>query len=57
MKYFSPIYKINYETFETEIDKDGKPVLDEDFTQTVADFRQWCMGQEKTLQDLFIKEK
>lgn len=57
VKYFSPIYKINYETFETEIDKDGKPVLDEDFTQTVADFRQWCMGQEKTLQDLFIKEK
>lgn len=57
VKYFSPIYKINYSTFETEIDKDGNPILDEDFTQTIADFRQWCLGQEKSLQDLFIKEK
>ena len=57
VKFFSPIYKINYETFETEIDQDGNPVLDEDFTQTIADFRNWCVGQEKTLQDLFIKVK
>lgn len=57
VKYFDPIYKINYDTFETVIDKDGKPVLDEDFTQTIIDFRQWCVSQEKTLQDLFIKDK
>lgn len=57
VKFFAPIYKINYETFETEIDKDGNPVLDEDFTQTIQDFRQWCVTQEKSLQDLFIKEK
>lgn len=57
VKYFAPIYKINYETFETVIDIDGKPMLDEDFTQTIVDFRQWCLSQEKTLQDLFIKEK
>ena len=57
VKYFDPTYKINYKTFETEIDIDGNPVLDEDFTQTIIDFRQWCLGQEKTLQDLFIKEK
>lgn len=57
VKFFESKYKINYETFETEIDKDGNPILDEDFTQTVADFHQWCMSQEKTLQDLFIKEK
>ena len=57
VKYFSPIYKINYETFETEIDKEGNPVINEDFTSTVADFKQWCLRQEKTLQDLFIKEK
>lgn len=57
VKYFDQIYKINYETFETEIDKEGRPVLDEEFTQTISDFRQWCLGQEKTLQDLFIKEK
>lgn len=57
VKYFAPTYKINYETFETEIDQEGKPVLDEDLTQTVSDFRQWCISQEKTLKDLFIKEK
>lgn len=57
VKYFAPTYRINHETFETEIDEDGKPVLDEDFTQTITDFRQWCLGQERTLQDLFIKEK
>lgn len=57
VKFFETKYKINYETFETEIDKDGNPILDEDFTQTVVDFRQWCISQEKTLQDLFIKKK
>lgn len=57
VKYFSPSFKINYDTFETEIDSEGNPVLDEDFTQTIKDFRQWCLQQEKSLQDLFIKEK
>ena len=57
VKFFSPIYKINYTTFETEIDKDGSPILDEDFTQTVIDFREWCLGQERSLIDLFIKQK
>lgn len=57
VKFFSPIYKINYKTFETEIDQEGKPLLDEDFTQTILDFRHWCKSQERSLQDLFIKEK
>lgn len=57
VKYFSPTYKINFDTFETEIDKDGRPMLDEDFTQTILDFHKWCMSQEKTLQELFIKDR
>lgn len=57
VKFFSPVYKINYDNFEVEIDKDGRVMLDEDFTQTVADFKQWCLGQEKQLQDIFIKSK
>ena len=57
MKYFAPQYKIDYNTFETVIDKNGNPIIDEDFTQTVQDFRQWCISQEQTLQDLFIKAK
>lgn len=57
VKYFEKVYKIDYKTFEIEINKDGSAKLDEDFTETVDDFREWCKSQEKTLQDLFIKEK
>jgi len=58
IKSFPPIYKINYENFEREIDKKtGHYLLDEDFTQTIADFKQWCLSQEKQLQDIFIKDK
>lgn len=57
VKFFSPIYKINYETFETVIDEEGRVVLDEEFTETIRHFKEWCKGQEKTLQDLFIKKK
>ena len=57
VKFFETQYKINYETFETEIDEEGNPVVDEDFTQTIKDFRTWCKSQEQTLQDLFIQEK
>ena len=54
VKYFNPIYKINTKTFEIEIDSQGESLLDEEFTETVDEFREWCLGQEKALQDLFI---
>jgi len=57
VKYFNPIYKINEKTFEIEQDEEGNPLLDEEFTENITEFRKWCLGQEKTLQDLFIKEK
>lgn len=57
VKYFDKIYKVNYETFETEINEDGSAMVDEDFTSTVMEFKEWCKGQEKMVQDLFIKEK
>ena len=57
VKFFSPNYKINYENFEIEIDKDGRVLLDEEFTSTIADFKKWCLKQEKSLQDIFIKDK
>lgn len=56
IKYFSPLYKIDYTTFQTVIDESGQVVLDEDFTQTIAEFKEWCKGQEKILQDLFINK-
>lgn len=57
VKFFSPNYKINYENFEIEIDKEGRALLDEEFTSTIADFKKWCLKQEKSLQDIFIKDK
>lgn len=57
VKFFSPMYKINYETFETVIDSEGQVELDEEFTETIQQFKEWCKGQEKALQDLFIKKK
>ena len=40
-----------------EQDEEGKPILDEEFNITIEEFKEWCLGQEKKLQDLFIKEK
>jgi len=57
VKFFSPIYKINYDNFETEIDSDGRAILDEEFTETIVDFKKWCLSQEEQLQDIFIKAK
>lgn len=57
VKYFNPIYKINETTFEIEQDDEGNPLIDEEFTRNIAEFKEWCLGQEKTLQDLFIKDK
>lgn len=57
VKVFEPLYKINYSDFEIEIDNDGQPLLDEDFSSTIKEFRNWCYGQEDELIDLFVKEK
>ncbi|MDR2458415.1 MAG: N-6 DNA methylase [Clostridiales Family XIII bacterium] len=57
VKYFNPIYRINEKNFEIEQDREGNPLLDEEFTDTIYDFKKWCLSQEKKLQDLFIKEK
>ncbi len=54
--FFNPVYRMDETTFEVMTNADGHPILDEDFTQTIADFRQWAIGQEETLQRLFLKE-
>lgn len=54
VKHFSPIYKIDNEKFEVKTDDGGKPLLDEEFTQTADEFKEWCSGQEKTLQNIFL---
>ena len=57
IKYYNPIYKINEETFEIEQNGEGESLLDEEFTSTIKEFKEWCLCQEKILQDLFIKKK
>lgn len=57
VKRFEAIYKRNSETFDIEIDEEGTPLLSEDFTGTIQKFRTWCLSQEETLKDLFIKIK
>ena len=53
---FNPVYKIDYTTFETEKDKEGRMVLDEEFSQIINEFREWCLGQEEEINHLFLKE-
>lgn len=57
VKQFVPTYKIDYETFEIQIDENGNAMLDEDFNQTIAEFKAWCVSQEQALQDMFVKVK
>jgi type I restriction enzyme M protein len=54
--FFNSVYRMDETTFEVMTDAEGHPILDEDFTQTIVDFRQWALGQEETLQRLFLKE-
>ena len=54
VKCFETKYKLNLVTFEKEVNLDGTAKLDEDFTETVEIFKQWCNKQEDTLKRLFL---
>lgn len=56
VKYYHPIWKINEKTFEIETDDEGNPLLDEEFTETIKEFREWAKSQEQTLKKLFLGE-
>jgi len=53
VKNYIPIYKIDEKNFEVMIDKEGKPLLDEDFTKYITEFKEWIKNQEKQLKELF----
>lgn len=57
IKNFVKVYKIDPETFEIELDEQGRAKLNEDFTQTLSEFKSWCAMQEESLQNIFIKAK
>lgn len=54
VKRFESIYKRNPVTFEVETDNESSPLLLEDFSETVSEFKSWCLGQEETLQKIFL---
>jgi len=54
VKHYNPLYKIDEETFDVCIDENGQPILDEDFTDIIKDFKKWAMTQEEKLKKLFI---
>lgn len=57
VKYFSNIYKTDKKSFEIEINEDGSPKLDEDFSETKQEFKEWCLSQEQKIKELFIDSK
>lgn len=54
VKVFETQYKLNSETFEKEVNDDGTAKLDEEFTETIISFKQWCNTQEESLRALFL---
>jgi type I restriction enzyme M protein len=54
--FFNPLYRIDEVSFETVVDNQCNAILDEDFSETLTEFRQWTLGQEETLQKLFVRE-
>jgi len=57
VKQFVDKYKVDPITFKSVVDKNGELKKDEDFSQTVLDFRAWCNRQEKVVRELFVKAK
>jgi type I restriction enzyme M protein len=55
--FFNPVYQIDENTFEIAVNSEGYPRINEEFTETNAEFRQWALGQEDTLQRLFLREE
>ncbi|MGA7088930.1 MAG: hypothetical protein WB116_11775 [Candidatus Dormiibacterota bacterium] len=51
---FNPLYVMDPVRFEAVSDQDGHPILDEEFTQAVAEFREWTHSQESALRTAFV---
>lgn len=54
IKFYNEEYKVDENDFQYEIDKNGQPIINEDFSRTVKEFRKWAVTQERTLKDVFL---
>ncbi len=52
---FDTKFRLNEETFETVINESGESITEEEFTQIITEFRQWCLFQEMEVTKLFLE--
>lgn len=52
---FDNDYALDPDTFETITNSEGESVLNEDFSQVVKEFKEWCVSQELDLKKLFLE--
>ena len=55
--FFNPSFKIDEGNFEILVDSEGNPVLEEEFSYALMEFKKWAIKQEDTLQKLFLREE
>lgn len=52
---FDKDYALDPDTFETITNDNGESVLNEDFSQIVTEFKEWCINQETEIKELFLE--
>ena len=52
---FDPDYALDPDTFETITNDKGESVLNEDFSKIIYEFKEWCVGQETEIKELFLE--
>lgn len=53
IKYFEKKYKLDAD-YNMIVDRMGKPIIDEEFTEIEKIFKEWCNTQENELKKLFL---
>lgn len=54
IKFYNELYKISDTDFKVVVDSEGYPVLDEEFTQIIDEFKKWATTQEVDLINAFL---
>lgn len=52
---FDNDYALDPDTFETITNDEGESVLNEDFSQVIKEFKEWCVSQELDLKTKFLE--
>lgn len=52
---FDNDYALDPDTFETITNEQGESILNEDFSQIVSEFKEWCINQETEIKELFLE--